>query len=166
MPNIVYGDVERFKKKFVQGNEDECWNWLGAKMGRGYGVLRVGDRNVGTMIGAHRLAWQLSNREIPEGKMVLHKCNNKGCVNPNHLYLGSGSDNMMDRIRDGYAHSQSLARKLFDEDVQVIRGLLKIGGLSQELIAKMFKVSQGTISDVNINPNFPTKGSVKDWRIA
>ena len=88
----VLTQQQRFISKFTERDPDSCWNWDGAKV-EGYGYLWVIGNH---LIRAHRYAWQLANGDIPEGKLVLHKCDNRSCVNPSHLYLGDHSDNMKD----------------------------------------------------------------------
>ena len=70
-----------------------CWKWVGyVHHASGYGGY--------SQMKAHRRAWELTNGPIPNGMHVLHKCNNKLCVNPQHLYLGDASDNAKDTWRD------------------------------------------------------------------
>ena len=80
---------DRFFSKVKKTNS--CWEWQGAKR-LGYGVFKVD----GKTKGAHRQSWELHKGVIPKGLLVLHKCDNRGCVNPSHLFLGSHSDNMKD----------------------------------------------------------------------
>jgi len=115
-----------------QGHE-ECWEWLATKNSNGYGQFGVEGRK----ILAHRASWELFFGEIPKGKLILHKCNNKSCVNPYHLYIGDYRDNMVDAIKAG--HSPLKPPKLYDEEIWLIRRLLA-GGIKQRLIARMFKV--------------------------
>lgn len=72
--------------------KEGCWTWTGGKVG-GYGALTVGARGQGH-IRAHRMSYILHKGEIPPGMMVLHNCDNPECTNPEHLTLGTASDNM------------------------------------------------------------------------
>jgi len=149
-----------FWKQVEIKGQDDCWFWQYGVSSNGYGMFWTGSHTESV----HRYAWQDSRARagldfsIPKGKMVLHKCNNKLCVNPNHLYLGDGSDNMMDRINAGYVHSNLIHCKLYDEDVEEIRFILKTEMVTREWLAKMFGISTCLVSLVRHNPKFLTKG--------
>jgi len=125
----------------------ECWIWNGYIGTRGYG--RTTFR--GKYQQAHRVAWQIDFGPIPEGKHVLHRCDNKKCVNPMHLWIGSHKDNMEDKVAKG---RQSFTKgenggnaKLSDEDVKDIR-LWFTEGVSQREIAKRKSVGPTTIFNI------------------
>ncbi len=92
--------VERFWEKVeVRRREDECWEWHGAKA-RGYGQIVKAGRG-GKLLRAHRVSWELEHGPIPDGLIVRHRCDNRGCVNPSHLELGTRKDNNHDMsVRD------------------------------------------------------------------
>jgi hypothetical protein len=95
-----YKDIlSRFWAK-VDKSED-CWEWIGQKHSNGYGLLQCRSRKNRKMIKAHRLSYELHNGPIPEGLLVLHKCDNKLCVNPDHLELGNYSKNLKDAYDRG-----------------------------------------------------------------
>lgn len=85
----------RFWKRIKKS--DQCWEWIGLKIKIGYGSLWWSDK----MWLAHRISWTLHFGEIPNGKFVLHKCDNRACVRPSHLFLGTQLDNVRDCISKG-----------------------------------------------------------------
>jgi hypothetical protein len=74
-----------------------CWRWLGGGRGLGYGAIKVGGR----VIDAHRYSWLVFRGSIPNGKQVLHRCDNRSCVNPEHLEIGDAAKNRVDAITRG-----------------------------------------------------------------
>jgi hypothetical protein len=99
--DLTKGEVERFHTKYVKSEVDDCWEWKAALYERGYGMfcLRRGNRK--TFL-AHRIAWIIHNsQDIPPGHMICHRCDNPVCVNPNHLYCGTGYTNNQDTINRG-----------------------------------------------------------------
>jgi hypothetical protein len=79
---------------------DDCWLWMGSRnaLRYGYGVYGKGGKY------AHRLSWEIHHgRPIPPGMNILHRCDNPPCVNPDHLFLGTQADNVVDMVRKGRA---------------------------------------------------------------
>lgn len=130
-----------------------CWNWTRATNGSGYGMLTV----AGRMVYAHRLAYELSRGPVPDGLHVIHSCDNPLCINPDHLSVGTRSQNMKECSERGRARipkpiklgEENGSAKLQEVDVRSIRRLL-VKGLTQQEIADRFGVTQRTISDIKL----------------
>lgn len=121
----------------IEVDSKGCWNWLGSLVD-GYGQIKSGR----TSFKVHRLSWILYRGEIPKGMNVLHTCDNRKCINPSHLFIGTILDNSIDaakkcRLRNGFPLC----------DVPKIRALNRIG-LKQTHIARLLGVSQGHVSKI------------------
>lgn len=96
-------DIDAFWSK-VNKSADGCWTWVGGdRHVAGYGLLRrgcVGEHR------AHRISWVLHYGPIPNGLYVCHHCDNRPCVRPDHLFVGTATDNMQDMIRKGRSAAQ------------------------------------------------------------
>jgi len=132
--------MERFWSKVDIKEENDCWKWIGCETERGYGAFGFN----GTTKLAHRVAYEISSGPIPRKICCLHKCDNKLCVNPNHLYLGTQGDNMVDRFNRNHSN-QGGHSKLHPGEVWLIRKIYSETSLFQKDIALMFKTSQSTI---------------------
>lgn len=141
---------ERFWSKVKKG--EWCWTWQAATSGNGYGAFRY----KGKQEGAHRVSWMLVYGEIPEGLLVRHKCDNPICVRPDHLELGTISDNAQDMVIRNRAprkggppkgernHSSKLNRKI----VQTIRQKIHNNQATVKELATHYGVTEASIRNV------------------
>lgn len=140
-----FKEPERFWDKVALGEPDECWEWQASKRS-GYGQFEINYRNWR----AHRVAWTLIFGPIPEGLFVCHKCDNRGCCNPYHLFLGTNKDNMVDAARKGRTHpgEANSNSKLTEFEVHTIREMYVMDGWTQRGLAEEFGVHPKTISKI------------------
>lgn len=117
-------------------NDNGCWMWVGQTGGGGYGQTTYR----GGPVKASRLAYTMFKGEIPKGLMVCHSCDVPRCINPDHLFLGTASDNMRDMVKKG-RHGARKWRKLSDEQVRLIRS----DSRPHRTIAAAFGISATTV---------------------
>lgn len=153
--------MDRFWSKVQRG--DGCWLWTAAMRWNGYGVFGFGKR----VVGAHRVAWELTNGPIPDRMCVCHRCDNRRCVRPEHLFLGTQAENLADmrakkRQRGGAGehngtktHPERIARgealpfsKLTEKAVREIRAHYARGGISMGALGRKYGVNQPAIMKV------------------
>ncbi len=91
-----------FWSKVAPANDNGCLLWQAAANGDGYGLVRVGSK----LQRAHRVAWEAVNGPIPNGLCVCHRCDQPGCINPQHLFLGEHRDNVRDCAAKGRLAAQ------------------------------------------------------------
>lgn len=91
---------DRFWKRIVPEPNSGCWLWDGYTDQAGYGRIGLGRRHAG-MTGAHRLSLKIAGIDVPEDKLVLHRCDVPCCVNPDHLFVGTQADNIADMLKKG-----------------------------------------------------------------
>ena len=120
--------------RYISKRKSECWIWIGPVNEKGYGYFRCR----GTYYTAHRFSWMHHYGEIPSGLQVMHHCDNRPCVNPYHLTIGTPQDNSTDMVKKGrsakrFLHSQ--ARKdITLNDIQVLRLIGKTYREIQQLL--------------------------------
>ena len=137
--------IERFWKKIEKDDSEECWEWLGCCNDKGYGQVGVN----GIMKYVHRISWELSRgMKIPKGMYICHKCDNRRCCNPRHLFLGTPKDNSQDMVmkeRGTGSFTKQHVEKIF---------ILLEKGVSQRSVAKQFDTKQCTISAIATGRNY------------
>lgn len=92
--------INRFWSKVSKGDADACWEWTASLDGRGYGQFGI---RTGRNVRAHRFSYVVAFGPIPGDLFVLHRCDNRKCVNPAHLFLGDAGDNIRDCFAKGRA---------------------------------------------------------------
>jgi hypothetical protein len=134
--------IERFWNNVDKSGE--CWLWTRSVGPAGYGQLGVWTDGKNKAKYAHRHAYELSKGEIPDGMHVCHTCDNKLCVRPDHLTVGSPYDNALDRTRKGRG-----ARKLTPDIVRDIRARLDDPDCVRRRVAEEFGVTPQAISHIS-----------------
>jgi hypothetical protein len=137
--------VEHFLANYRENKVTGCWDWIGAMFTNGYGSFKCKEFSR-IQIPASRASWILSKGEIDETIFVLHRCDNRRCVNPEHLFLGDGKANMEDckakgRMNKGEDRPQA---KLTEENVAELRKL-RSEGWPWRRLAKRYGVSPSCI---------------------
>ena len=123
-----------------------CWIWTGGRNTAGYGALR-NRQHRGKL--AHRLSWEMAYGPIPDGLIVCHRCDNPACVRPDHLFLGTLVDNVVDMVNKGRQSRGAAKRnaKLSDDHVRQIKALL-MQQVPRKTLAERFGVCRSTISHI------------------
>jgi len=146
MGNVTDEQIARFWAKVDKTGD--CWVWTAALSTGGYGKLSLNQR----VAHAHRVAYTLCIGPIPDRLLVCHTCDNRRCVRPDHLFVGTHLDNARDRDAKGRLNDRAgelNGRARFTvEDIREIRQLADVDGLFQYEIAERFGTRQSRISDI------------------
>jgi len=142
--------VARFLADVVDHrNKQSCWVWQGIKNSNGYGRFSLNDKHRL----AHKISFEMFVGAIPDGFNVCHNCDNRLCVNPLHLWLGTQSENLKDAVVKGRMFRPDTTgekngnRKLDWNQVRTIRQMVANGTLKSEA-ARAFKVSPSTVGEI------------------
>ena len=144
IPELLLDDQMRFWGYVKRLGPSDCWEWLACKVD-GYGMFSKGN---GNSYLASRVSYYLTFGE-PGQLLVCHECNNPGCVNPKHLYLGTGSDNQKQSVLDGrHASAKRPNNAIFTDDE--IRKIRRVSdeGVPQVEISKLYGCSRHTINHI------------------
>lgn len=133
-PSTIKERMEKYSKK---NKTTGCIEWQGTRRPNGYGVINI----KGKFITVHRVAWELANGPIPEGMCICHHCDNRACVNTEHLFLGTQKDNIQDAMRKGRMKGKI---KLTPQEVFSIRKSTK----SNTELAKKYGVHKCSIQNI------------------
>ena len=140
----------RFEKYVNRRGDNGCHIWTGPPGDVGYGNFGIN----GKTYRSHRAAWEIYRGPIPGGLCVLHRCDNKMCVNPDHLFLGTRADNVADMMAKGRGRKATGERvgnsKLKEDQVKEIR-MLVAGGMKQTEVAAKFGVHSSWVSRISRN---------------
>lgn len=117
---------------------ETCWLWTAGCFQSGYGAFNTGDK----VMTSYRYSYELHKGKIPDGKLVRHTCDNRKCVNPDHLILGTITDNMRDK-----RERNTKVIKLNPDSVREIR-IMRGFGFTNKEVAKMYGVGPTIVGDI------------------
>ena len=143
-------DSERFWFRVKKG--DGCWDWVGSQNGHGYGTFMLNKKPEK----AHRMAYFYTVGDIPDGLCVCHTCDNRLCVNPDHLFAATQGQNLADmKAKNRHPHgSNHWNSKLTEGDVKVIRDLVS-EGMKNSVVARFFEISHTNVGHVVTRNTWP-----------
>lgn len=133
--------IERFNQKYIIDEETGCWNWIGYIEPNGYGHSYYKRKT----IRAHKLSYILFKNDVNPDLVICHSCNNRKCVNPDHLREDTRSSNSIDMVNSGNQMQQKLS---FDEVIEIKKALKHYYKGQVNDLAHFYKVNHRTISGI------------------
>ena len=138
--------IDRFWRKVKPPeNENDCWEWTAGLQTRGYGSFTVFPQYKER---SHRFSWEFFNGPIPKDLHVLHKCDNRKCVNPDHLFLGNQQDNtkdMLDKNRQAVGSRINCATITEESVEELLEGIKNKKYTSRKQICNTFSILDDTL---------------------
>lgn len=138
--------IKRFLCKVKK--TETCWEWIASNR-HGYGQFCINFK----VLRAHRVSYELFKGRIPEGLYICHACDNRKCVNPEHLWLGTPTDNIQDMIKKGRAKMYGRKGKLNEDKAEEIRQKL-LNGTKYKELQKEYGVNRHSIYCIKINKSY------------
>ena len=135
---------DRIKKYLRPGSKRDCWEYSGVRNRANYGLLRGPD---GRYKLAHRVSYEVANGPIPEGMVVCHKCDNRPCYNPAHLFLGTKADNSADMKRKRRGPTLRNREQRDDQMRREIQLLLD-GGITIKRVCHIYGIAERKVYDL------------------
>jgi hypothetical protein len=144
---------KNFWAKVDKNGPNGCWVWTAGKNNKGYGLSRARYLGYQERVLVHRLSYEDAGGFIPKGAWVLHKCDNRPCVNPSHLFLGNAKDNVADMIAKGRDVRTPMrgtrnGNAILTDDKVIAMRKAYIAGKNRFEVAKMFGMSSNAVSDI------------------
>ena len=153
-------DKERFWAKVDVKSEEECWEWKDSPNHDGYGRISVGSGQNQHKLTAHRVAKTLAEgKEIEDGKLVLHACDNPPCCNPDHLFVADHQTNMDDMVNKGRS-AKVFGHAKIDYD---IADDIRKSELSGNKISEIYGIAKSTISSIRNNRTWKEENREKAY---
>lgn len=153
--DISPADIKRFWENVDRRGPDDCWLWRLRPSAQGYGMFGLQR----TVMGAHRVSLTIAKGPIPKGMFACHTCDVRMCVNPAHLWAGTGADNAADMVAKGrgrgpnYRGEKVGTSKLTESEVREVLALID-GGMKIAAIGRQFGVTPQAISRIKSGLNW------------
>lgn len=136
-------EMQRFWAKVARRGDDDCWEWTGGRDSSGYGNFHANGE-----LRAHRFSYKLHFGKIEDGAHILHKCNNKGCVNPRHLKAGTHQENMQDMAASGVQKGTRQKHAVISERISSKILDMLLAGKKQRDVAEEFGICRAVVASV------------------